>query len=799
MPGNVEDLPVALPPGKVAIKTADGVAGTIDKSEVDSALDNGATLVTPQQIEEAKQNVKYSTPGMEATAALGGLGSTLTLGLSDEAGKAIGGEDYVQAQRYNPGYRMLGEVAGFAAPWAADALAERTGIEGLQALGGAPSLLSKLGGATERGIAGGLEAISPEATRALATRALTGAIEKGAGVGLEGSLYGLGQSISDDALDPEANNLTAEKVLANMEKGALFAGGLGAVAGAAGPIGQALIDHLGGEGGLGEIAQKKAGEIAWRSAGGTKAMARGAEKFANGPAEVGKIWIDEAPSLVGENAFRDMSREKLADAATAGMEKYGGVLNQELGKVDAIAAPQNLLPKLADVRAELQGKVDEMAQTIGTGPARQRIQSFIDDMSRIGGLTDASGEIVNPDARVTFSQLRNFRLAADNAWAGNSVDPQLFGFKKDFHDVRQLLENRLEQGAQNVAASAGEDFLDAYKTAKARYQAFKLLDKAARNGVAGEASNRVLSLTDTISGNAGALVGAIGGHAVGAAVGSAIGAGLNHLVRTRGNFLAADLLNQLGHLRSIAAKSAETDMRVLGAASSFVHSTEMARAPKSTSLSAPEFQRISAALTDAQRNPALLEDRLSKMTDPIVGAAPATAQAVTTKATAGVMFLASKLPRMHGDGNLLQPGRSARAIAPGHFEIERFGRYLRAFKNPESVLDDMRAGRITREGVETVRVCYPALFQQMRQEVMTASAHPSAPELSYDKLVQLGVLFQMPTTEFLRPDVFGSLQANFSTPQANQGPQQTPTVGTKRPLSIDTDDMQTAAQSAASN
>lgn len=800
MPG-IEDLSPKPPPGKVNVKLADGTPGTVDASQVEDVLDNQGEVVTPAQIAEAKERAQYSTPGMEALAAAGGAASTLSLGLSDEAGAALGGEDFIKAQKYNPNARLLGEAAGFAAPWGAESLAERTGVEGLEALGGAPALLNRGGRAVESAVGAGLEAISPEASRALGTKILASSLEQGAGVGLEGSLYGLGQSISDDALDPEQNNLTAEKVLANMEKGALFAGGLGAASGALVPAGKSLARYLGVESGLGEYAQKKAGEIAWRSAGGTKAMARGADRFANGPAEIGKIWIDEAPELAGESAFRDMSREKLADAAVKGQAKYGSMLNEQVGKIDEMAAAENALPKAADISAEMQSKVADLASHAGTGAAQHSLQSFINDFNKISGLTDAEGQIINPDARVTFSQLRAFRRDADAKWAGNSVDPHLFGFKKDFHDIRTMLENRVEQGGQAIAARAGEDFADAYKTTKARYQAFKLLGKAAESGAAASASNNLLGLNARMAANAGAIAGSVLGHIPGAAIGGAIGAAGGHFIQHHGDFLAADLLNQIGHLKSIAAKSADTDMRILGAASSFVHSAEMTRSAKPSLMGREEYQQVATALRSAQRDPSLLEDRLSQMTRPMLQAAPQTAQAVSTKATAGVMFLASKLPTAHGDGNLLQPGKGMREAIPGHLEIETFQRYLRAFEDPESVLDDMRAGRITREGVETVRVNYPGLYQQMQQELMVSAADPKSPELRYDKLVQLGVMFGIPTTEFLQPDIFQTMQTNFSTPAANAGPEQMPQLSplpntTKRPLQLDTDNLKTQAQEA---
>lgn len=796
-----ENLPTKLPAGQVAVRAADGTAGLVDASQLQEMLDGGGELVTPEQIAEAKTRAQYSTPGMAALAAGGGVASTLSLGVSDQIAKHVGATDYLNAAKYNPTARLLGEGAGFVAPWAAEGLAERTGIEGLEALGGAPSLLSRAGRATEEGVSAGADvarAALTDAAPGLATQALTDALSKGAGYGLEGALYGVGNTLSENAIEePPTSGLTSDKIFAGLEKGALFAGGLGVAGGLLKGGGKGLASLI-GTSSLGARAEEKAGEIAWRSAGATKKMAQGAEHFAAGPAEVGKIWIREAPELAGEANFRSMSREKLAEAATKGQAKYGNDLGTILGETDAIATKRGALPLVADVRSDIYKIIGELDQQIGTAPAIAKLQGFADDMGRIGGLTDVLGNVVNADARATYTQIRDWRRAADNAWAGNSVDPSLFGFKKVFYDARGALEKRVLDG---VAANAGKESAEAYQAAKAKFQAFKILEKASDSGVAAKANNRAVSLTDTLSGNAGAVVGSVLGGPVGSVVGGALSAGANHLLRTKGDFYAADILSRLSKLDAIANVSARTDARIAGRASSFVHSTERERAAIRPTLTHAEYSHIAGALQEAVANPTTLQPKLAKLTEGIAHVAPSTAQAVSTKATAGLMFLASKLPTAHaGSGNLLQIGKIS-AQKPSDLELETFSRYLHAFEDPESVLDDLHAGRITREGVETVENVYPPIFEKMQNEIRAEAAQPTAPELSYSKLVQLGVLFKMPTTEFLQPDVLNDIQNTYSTPEANQeggaGSDQGLSTTPKRPLDISSKDMQSQAQQSA--
>jgi hypothetical protein len=139
------------------------------------------------------------------------------------------------------------------------------------------------------------------------------------------------------------------------------------------------------------------------------------------------------------------------------------------------------------------------------------------------------------------------------------------------------------------------------------------------------------------------------------------------------------------------------------------------------------------------------------------------------------VFLASKLPK-DPPPRTIQPQFETK-IRTSADEQEKFLRYVRAADDPASVLDDMQSGRLTREGVETLREVYPKLYQQLQQEALerVTSAKKA---MGYDQKLQLGMLLDVPADATLEPSFVARMQSMYTAQQAQPNASPAP----KRPL-----------------
>jgi hypothetical protein len=174
--------------------------------------------------------------------------------------------------------------------------------------------------------------------------------------------------------------------------------------------------------------------------------------------------------------------------------------------------------------------------------------------------------------------------------------------------------------------------------------------------------------------------------------------------------------------------------------------------------SRPDITKQIQRYQDAARDPSVMADRISQATGKLGDNAPKVAASVNSKVASAVSFLASKAPKGSEDMNLLRPEKKKRY---SDLEKETFSRYLKAVQDPLSVLDDMKANRLTRESVEALKNVYPELYGQVRTEVIKQAATQKT-AVPYNKSVQLGILFDAPTDVTMTPEMLSALQQSFS-------------------------------------
>lgn len=202
---------------------------TVPAENVTKAQAKGLRLETSEEAQARQTENKYGH--FLATAGVAGGLRALSFGLSDVSLRAQGvpAEELRGIREANPFATLGGELVGTAA--------------GLALPVSGPAQAARLGAGVSTRLGGGIAA-------------------KAAGTAAEGTLYGLGVFVSEEALSDKPD-LLAEKLFAATAGGGVVGGALGGVFGLAGAglrkVGGALLSALGGRGfkqALDEIADR---------------------------------------------------------------------------------------------------------------------------------------------------------------------------------------------------------------------------------------------------------------------------------------------------------------------------------------------------------------------------------------------------------------------------------------------------------------------------------------------------------------------------------------------------------------
>jgi hypothetical protein len=156
----------------------------------------------------------------------------------------------------------------------------------------------------------------------------------------------------------------------------------------------------------------------------------------------------------------------------------------------------------------------------------------------------------------------------------------------------------------------------------------------------------------------------------------------------------------------------------------------------------------------------------------------------------GVQYLATKLPPSKADPYALQPQFDDKDRM-SDAEKSAFLRSAEAVANPTMVLEEAKKGTLTRDHVEAVKAVYPALYEEMRVQVMQ-SLIDGKQKLSYSRRIQLGILLDIPTDKTLSPDFVSAIQGTYAQ---GAGDAESPPPPPARPLNV-AGSVQTATQSA---
>lgn len=716
-------------------------------SQSDLTPDQVNALIKDQELEE-----KYGDSSLRTFAE--STASSASFGLSDQAlvkSGLVSQEELRERRIRNKEATVLGEVAGVVGP------ALLSSGTSLLAKGTAAGIkgAAKAGLVTERLTANALKKVLAETgKKKLAKEVLRKSITKGAGSAVEGSFYGAGKLISEEALGLAEFN--AENLISDVSAGAI----LGGIAGGAFGTVEALVPVFKG-GKVKDFAHKK-----------LKTQIDpelNAQKLAGlSPSEIVKQkelrpdivahtpeMLKEIMTSKGVKSYH--SNESLFKASKQFLDETGEAIGKTLDDIEQVLKPLDQLPMKSQLATKIANRLDDLAAKFkdadgnilkGAKPKVAKIQRVISEFD-----DDLLSDKIMSAKELNDLKSKYQKLAK---WDRRGQLPLEEEISREIsRAIRSEVMELAELAGDEVGSKLKKQMLDYGAASEFIGNFAKKIDK--------QSNKEYLTLRDMMLG-AATDVFASSGVAVGA-------------IATK-KFLQSDFKRKLTILSGIEKANQKVTKKVNSSVDSFFSKRPIS-VPTATNvllrsaLARDEKGTIPSDKQEAFKN---IQKNVTDMTNPdnadkylnrgnISVAAPQTDSVVKVRLHSAIAFLDAVMPRESASNSVFAHMR--RKWNPSTQQLSKFERYLKAVEQPLSVLEDLESGKINREGVEAIKNVYPNLYQRIQEKVMERiSQDPES--LTYQKRLQLGILLDIPTDTALVPENIQALQAYFKEAQVSQ-------------------------------
>lgn len=724
----------------------------VDTAAAGSALEQGwrqptaADEVARVGAQAAEAN--YGGVGGAAKATLAGVARGVTVGLSDVAARAIGGEDAAielgGLREAHSGLSIGGELVGAVAP----AL--------LTAGASTPASAASLAG---RGVA------------RLAGGGLRGAVAGGV---VEGAIGGLGAGVSELALSTDP--LTMERAASTLSSNLLFGAATGGVAGGIGhgverglvrakqAVDSALEARAARLGRLGEVNGAPGAGVADVDIGSLDRRGLQAAR----ETEVAAIEAERLPlkrQLVEElHDFRDKTWDAGLYKTTSGVadgeirEAGGSLKRADRALRNALDTKEHLARNPQHVLKTLQQQEQALIKIREWG--RAQWDEFLERSSTV--VADAradilAGKVFGENPRALTPEGIEFAVSREATRRSDSLASE--------YDVRKL---RIIEDKYDGAIEANRKFQQRIGelTAQPASERLSLIDEAAealRAPKEPSVGASLLSVVPFVGGPLGAIAAtssrAMGGlrKAIGAAAertgraaSTALGAAAQGVSAAAPYvpIAATKLLSSISYAPSPPASERRTDSPA--PARSGLAAAFKARTDEIKSQTAYDAAGVPRLRPEARAAMAARFDGI-RPTDPIL------ADRLETIAARRIEYLSSLIPR--------RPDLFAIQVGPDRWQpseatMRSFARSAAAVEYPHDVLDDAAHGAITVEGVDALRAVYPEMLADFTNQV--AERLPTLQHtLSPDRQTALSILTGLPVNPAMEPAVLAVFQAQY--------------------------------------
>ena len=748
---------------------------TVDAANVDQYVTQGirpeGTASIRGRAREHRLESKYGSGFWNTSQALlEGIGRGLSFGGTDALAVAMGADEEGLSERRgrSPIASMGGEIGGALLP-----LLFTGGMSGIASGAKAGASLGKAGTSVGRAsMAGKAISYTPAAialklgTRAgqATGRAMGGMATGGrfarAGAaaapwavqgGVEGTMYGAGMGLSETVLSSDP--FSAEALVSNMTSGALYGGGLGFAAGGAfgllahGASGIKAIraqaaerrlakaeKNIAKSGGKGKTsAAEKSGEREFNE--GLDAMTRSGsdlESWAilsrNKGGPFGKSYDDAFEELT-------VARDRFENAGFHVEGKLEKITNGNLEKLSAMEPAR--YNAIIDVVEEYRIAQVRMAEElIGAGGSALRPGS------------SAAGDMLHPGQYMKMVKAGEHMAVVRTTQAAT----------EGIHGVEKLA---LINEASDELTGVGADDLPVVGRLADAY--LKLHIGALILGKAGLPGARAIMGGKALKGAGGAVAKAMGfsGKAKGVQTwaASAYTSTTDKIIKGVNAFARAG--KRGGHYTALA---------VLQRASFADRETGPGRPTKTRAGMTPlqrafadRSKEINTSMNDIEGT----AKRLMRATRDFSANDPKLGQQMMSLAMRKLAYLANKMPKGPQHGGLGSPFSAD--YVPSDMEIAKFARIVNAIENPMQVLKNMASMTLTPDESKAVKDVYPEIYRKIQMQILDTLSNIETP-MSFPKLIQLSILWDLPVHSAMRPEFQNRLRYTFTT-QEQQPPQ----------------------------
>jgi hypothetical protein len=477
----------ALPKNtKIEVTSPDGERGTIDSLEAPDAFKKGFKFVPPDVVKDELLQQEYGEGiGNELKAAGLATARGLTFGGSDQLLEKTGlvsQEALRELKERNPVASFAGEVVGTVGP----ALA--SGGTSLLAKGAAKSLPALAMKVSEK--AGG--AVAKSLAKESTSKIVQNAVKMGVGSAVEGSLYGAGQLVSEEALG--SADFNAESVIATVGLNTVLGGGLGVALGGGAALGSKYLTKI--------KADIKRGDLSKYGVGKKQAADLVDNiNLAQSTSELSEVAKDINPNMLAReskdvNAIQEAS-DFLEITPTRGMlseDKTFQNLESTLVKSDMMAG-QDVKQATINVREGLEKATEDVlskGKGVGAVDEGEAIKQSIFEhynsrLSTYKSFQDTFesefGNVAINERMVKLAETR-FLKQADNAFDDTNIQKAVAGIRKidsvsKAKQAKKYFWNEAQKAKRTGDNLAQSVFMDAYDTSQ------RMIENAAISSVNG--------------------------------------------------------------------------------------------------------------------------------------------------------------------------------------------------------------------------------------------------------------------------------------------------------------------------
>jgi hypothetical protein len=789
-----------------------GTVGTIDADQAQQAFSvPELDTVSQDAYRAAEQENKYGGIGGEAASFGIGAADALTLGLGKglavEGAGVLGGKLAADRAREtirgytetNPKSEFAGQVVGTAAPLLAG------GVGAIRGVGGGVRAVDRLGGLAEAGV----EALSGERAASLAGRVAQRAVALGARGAVEGAVYGAGGAYSDSRLANE--DLTVERIMAGAGEGAITGAAIGGSLGAGIEVASTAIRKA-SNAAIGKLraAADKANEAARtleQKAGKALGDVAGEEGAAIAPkpaaaeSKAAAALEGAADDVAGPSRFAPeaLNDEKAFPRRTRYARGARDVMDPEFGDTDlplggrpgadteieelrrALVAEDLNSANRADKVKLLMNAIPEGAHpdwVMGMAPEQRAAMwnfvnpaadDFVVGARGIKDVADGGPEMLkDTPSEVTWRALADAVAEREGVkgWTpkGGAAAPVIELPKPSAAPERAAAAAAEPAAAEQAALSATPEPMageGSHEHNVFRDVVGRIVSWATGRGLAKAAGSLV--------GSTHGPVGYMAGGAVGAAVDKVLGKHVE-AVNERITDAVTKFLGK-GAPKSPLPSAEGLPGKTAGAVATIFGDKQPSPRAAPRALDAHYAQAVTA-VAHLATNPAAHFEETSKLA-PLAKHAPVIATKIAVKQGQAVKFLQSKLPPQ----TIATPLSAARPTVIGDMEKASFLRSLKAVQRPLSVLEDMKDGQLSKEGVEALKAVWPETYDDLRTKVLdrVAEMQTEGKGPSYQQRLQIGQLFDAAVDPTQRPEVVAAVQSLYDEMGNVSAPEQSGT------------------------